>query len=78
MQGFAKLLGEHYNSVQVSWARAFGHILFMLAAFLPRRGLGLLRTRRVGKQLLRSAMLFLSNLSYFFAMALCPSRTRRR
>jgi len=72
MQGFAKLLGEHYNSVQVSWARAFGHILFMLAAFLPRRGLGLLRTRRVGKQLLRSAMLFLSNLSYFFAIGFVP------
>jgi len=72
MQGFAKLLGEHYSSVQLSWARAFGHILFMLTAFLPRRGLGLLRTRRVGKHLLRSAMLFLSNLSFFFAIGFVP------
>ena len=36
MNGFAKMLGEAgYDSLQVSWARAFGHILFMLAAFLP-------------------------------------------
>jgi drug/metabolite transporter (DMT)-like permease len=72
MQGFAKLLGEQYNSVQVSWARAFGHILFMLAAFLPRRGLALLRTRRLGRHLLRSTLLFLSNLSYFFAITFVP------
>jgi drug/metabolite transporter (DMT)-like permease len=72
MQGFAKLLGEHYNSVQVSWARAFGHILFMLAVFLPRRGLSLLRTRRLGRHLVRSTLLFLSNLSYFFAIGFVP------
>src|SRR5512140_165249 len=72
MQGCAKLLGGHYNSIQVSWARAFGHILFMLAMFLPRRGLALLRTRRVGRHLLRSTMLFLSNLSYFFAIGFVP------
>ena len=39
----------------------------MLAAFLPRFGLGMLRTRRPGIQFLRSALLFTSNLSFFFA-----------
>ena len=72
MNGFAKLLGEHYSSVQVSWARAFGHVLFMLAVFVPRFGLRMLRTRRLGMHLLRSSSLFISNLSYFFAIGFIP------
>jgi drug/metabolite transporter (DMT)-like permease len=72
MSSFAKLLGAEYSSLQVSWARAFGHILFLLAAFLPRYGLGVLRTRRPGVQLLRSAMLFTSNLCHFFAITFIP------
>ena len=72
MNGAAKLLGADYSSLQVSWARAFGHVVFMLAAFLPRHGLGLLRTRRPGLQLARSATLFLSNLCFFFAIAFIP------
>lgn len=72
MNGVAKTLGADYSSLQVSWARAFGHVVFMLAAFLPRHGLGLLRTRRPGLQLARSATLFLSNLCFFFAIAFIP------
>ena len=73
MNGFAKFLGESgYDSLQVSWARAFGHILFMLAAFVPRFGLGMLRTHRPGTQLLRSALLMTSNLSFFFAIITIP------
>jgi drug/metabolite transporter (DMT)-like permease len=73
MNGFAKFLGEGgYDSLQVSWARAFGHILFMLAAFVPRFGLGMLRTRRLGTQLLRSALLMTSNLSFFLAIVSLP------
>ncbi len=72
MNGAAKLLGAEYNSLQVSWARAFGHIVFMLAAFAPRHGIGMLRTRRPGVQLVRSLMLFLSNLCFFFALTFIP------
>jgi drug/metabolite transporter (DMT)-like permease len=72
MSSFAKLLGAEYSSLQVSWARAFGHILFLLAAFLPRYGLRVLRTKRPGVQLLRSAMLFTSNLCHFFAITFIP------
>src|SRR5205085_2711988 len=73
MGGFAKFLGEDgFNSLQVSWARAFGHILFMLGAFVPRFGLGMLRTRRLGTQVLRSALLMTSNLSFFFAIVSIP------
>ncbi len=72
MNGVAKLLTEHYSSIQVSWARTFGHVLFMLAVFLPRRGVRLLRTRRLGWQLLRSSCLIVSNLSFFFALSFIP------
>ncbi len=72
MNGAAKILGADYASLQVSWARAFGHVVFMLAAFLPRHGLGLLRTKRPGLQLARSATLFCSNLCFFFAVAFIP------
>ncbi len=72
MGGFGKLLGQDYNSLQISWARAFGHIVFLSALFLPRFGLAVLRTRRPGLQVFRSAMLFTSNLCYFFAISLIP------
>jgi drug/metabolite transporter (DMT)-like permease len=73
MGGFAKILGEEgFNSLQVSWARAFGHIVFMLAFFVPRFGLGMLRTRRPVVQLVRSTMLFTSNATNFLAIIFIP------
>jgi drug/metabolite transporter (DMT)-like permease len=72
MNGFAKFLGADYNSVQVSWARAFGHIVFMLATFVPRYGLSMLKTRRPGTQLFRSFLLSTSNLTFFFALTFIP------
>jgi drug/metabolite transporter (DMT)-like permease len=73
MSGFAKFLGESgYSSLQVSWARAFGHIVFMLAFFVPRFGLRMLKTRRPVIQFLRSLMLFSSNATNFFAITFIP------
>lgn len=72
MGGFAKLLGQDYSSLQISWARAFGHIIFLTALFMPRMGLSLFRTRRPLLQLFRSAMLFTSNLNFFFAISFIP------
>jgi drug/metabolite transporter (DMT)-like permease len=73
MGGFAKFLGEAgYNSLQVSWARAFGHLVFMMAFFVPRFGLRMLRTRRPFTQLVRSAMLFTSNATNFLAIIYIP------
>lgn len=72
MGGFAKLLGQDYSSLQISWARAFGHILFLSALFMPRMGLALFRTKRPGLQLARSSMLFTSNLCFFYAIAFIP------
>jgi drug/metabolite transporter (DMT)-like permease len=73
MTGAAKVLGaEGYNSLQVSWARAFGHIVFMLAVFVPKFGLAMLRTHRPVIQVTRSAMLFTSNATMFFAVVFIP------
>lgn len=72
MNGFAKLLGVHYNSLQVSWARAASHIVFMSLVFLPRFGFGMLRSKRPGLQLIRSSLLFGSNLCFFFAITFIP------
>jgi drug/metabolite transporter (DMT)-like permease len=73
MNGAAKFLGEDgYDSLQVSWARSFGHIIFMLAVFLPKFGFGMLRTHRPVIQLTRSAMLFTSNATNFLAIIFIP------
>ncbi|MBS0521462.1 MAG: DMT family transporter [Proteobacteria bacterium] len=72
MSGFAKFLGEDYNSLQVSWARAFGQIVFMMMFFVPRFGVRMLHTRRPGTQLVRSALLFASNASSFLAIVFIP------
>lgn len=72
MGGLAKILGTDYSSLQVSWARAFGHIVFMLIFFVPKFGLRMLRTRRFGTQLARSALLFTSNATHFYAITFIP------
>ncbi|HYZ32398.1 MAG TPA: DMT family transporter [Crenalkalicoccus sp.] len=72
MATFAKILGQDYSSLQVSWARAFVHVVFLLALFLPRYGVGLLHTRWPALQLARSAALFTSNLCYFLAITFIP------
>jgi drug/metabolite transporter (DMT)-like permease len=75
MSGFAKFLGADYNTLQISWARAFGHIVYMLVVFVPKFGLGMLRTRRPGTQLVRSLMLFTSNAASFLAIVYIPLGT---
>lgn len=72
MGGIAKLLGETYSSLQVSWARAAVHLVFLAAVFMPRGGLAVLRSRRPGLQLTRAVMLTCSNLCFFYAITFIP------
>ena len=65
MSGVAKILGADYSPLQISWARAFGHIVLMFAIFMPRRGLGLLRTKRPRVQAARAMVQFCSNICFF-------------
>jgi drug/metabolite transporter (DMT)-like permease len=72
MSGTAKVLGATYSSLQISWARAFVHIVFLLVFFVPRHGLTVLRTSRPFLQLARSTLLFTSNLLTFIALIFIP------
>lgn len=68
MNAFAKALGADYNPLQISWARFFGHVVFLLIMFMPRRGWKMLITRRPGLQLTRSAIQLASNVLFTIAI----------
>ncbi|MSO90552.1 MAG: DMT family transporter [Acetobacteraceae bacterium] len=72
MNAFSKQLGGHYSPLQISWARFFGHVAFLLLLFLPRRGWRLFCTRRPKLQLARSAIQFVSNLAFTTAIFYQP------
>ena len=72
MNAFSKQLGAHYSPLQISWARFFGHVLFLLVLFLPRRGWKMFITRRPGLQLTRSIVQFASNLIFTTAIFYQP------
>lgn len=54
--------------VQVVWLRFTSQVLIMTAILAPRHGLGLLRTRRPGLQLLRATMLLSMTAMNFVAL----------
>lgn len=68
----AKVLGGLYPVAEVVWARYAGHCLLMLVVLGPRHGLGLVRTRRLGVQLLRGVLLLLSTGFFFAALSYLP------
>jgi drug/metabolite transporter (DMT)-like permease len=68
----AKYLGQTLPVPQVVWARYFGHFAIMAIIFMPRRGLGLMRTRRPGLQLVRSILLLLCTAIFFTAIQYMP------
>lgn len=68
MNAFAKALGSNYSPLQISWARFFGHVVFLLIMFLPRRGIRMLFTRRPALQLTRSAIQLASNVLFTIAI----------
>ena len=48
MNGIVKLLAATYEPQQIVWFRIVSHLVLVAAVFMPRMGLGLLRTRRIG------------------------------
>ena len=63
----AKSLAD-YPVFQVTWARYAGHFALMLLIFVPRSGLGLLRSACLGLQLTRSALHCASAVLTFYAL----------
>lgn len=64
----AKWLGGHTNLFMLVWARYVIHFALSLIVFNPWTVPGLLRTRRPGLQLLRSALLFTTTALNFLAL----------
>lgn len=64
----AKFLSVDYPTTMVLWARYTGHLVFMMAMFMPRRGLGLLRASRPGVHIVRSLLIFVSTVCFFTAL----------
>jgi drug/metabolite transporter (DMT)-like permease len=71
----AKLLTAEYAVPQVVWARFAGHLAVVLIAFLPGRGLRLLRPRRPAIQIGRGALLVGSTLFFISGIGGVPLAT---
>ncbi|MDP2332914.1 MAG: DMT family transporter [Reyranella sp.] len=71
-----KLLAVTYEPQQIVWFRIGSHLLLVAAVFMPRMGLGLLRTRRIGTQFVSLVMMLLSTLFLFPRSSTCPSPRR--
>src|SRR5882724_11172003 len=68
MNGLVKLLAATYDATQIVWFRITLHLVLVALVFLPRQGMGLFRTRRIGSQLVNSVMMLLSTLLFFSAV----------
>ncbi len=68
MNGAVLLLSERYAADQIIWARVTSHLVFMLLLIVPREGLAVLRTNRLGAQIKRSACQLLSTSFYFSSL----------
>ncbi|MGE0153569.1 MAG: DMT family transporter [Reyranellaceae bacterium] len=73
MNGFAKVLIQHYHPTQIVWARNAGHLLFLLAIFVPRIGLArLVRCNRPLAQMVISLLLLVSTAMMFVSLEFLP------
>jgi drug/metabolite transporter (DMT)-like permease len=64
----SKFLVAHYPASALVWLRYVMQTLVMMAIFLPRMGLGLVRTSSPGLQLLRGLMLVFSSVVFVLAL----------
>ena len=66
------LMASGVSLLAVSWVRYTVHLLVVLAALLPLRGPGVLRSRRPGAQMLRGAAMLMATLMFFSTLAYLP------
>jgi len=62
------LAAEGYPYGQLVWARYFGHLVFMIIAFMPVHGWNLFKTEKPVIQGVRSFLLFSCTALYFYAI----------
>ena len=75
MNAMMKLLTARYPVFEIVWARFTGHLIVMLAIFLPQYGRRLIATRRPLVQLARSALMLASNSVFVLAIGTVPLAT---
>jgi drug/metabolite transporter (DMT)-like permease len=75
MNAAVKLLGAHYPANEIVWARFAGHLIVMLAVFLPHYGLRLFATRRPAVQIGRGVLMLIGNVLFVVAIAHVPLAT---
>ena len=75
MNAAVKLLGARYPAAEIVWARFTGHLVVMLAVFLPHYGRRLWNSRRPGVQIARSLLMLFSNGLFVIAIARVPLAT---
>jgi drug/metabolite transporter (DMT)-like permease len=75
MNAMMKLLTQRYPVFEIVWARFTGHLIVMLAVFLPQYGRRLIATRRPLVQLARSALMLGSNGLFVLAIGKVPLAT---
>jgi drug/metabolite transporter (DMT)-like permease len=68
----SKYLVVHYPAASIVWLRYVLQTLVMLAIFLPRMGLRLVRTASPGLQLVRGVMVILSSVVFVVALLHMP------
>jgi RarD protein len=72
MDTISKYLSRFYPVPAIVWARYFFHVVLVVVALGPRLGLRLVRTQRLGMQLLRGLLLAGSTLFFVFAISQMP------
>lgn len=70
-----KYLGVFYPVIQLLWCRYFGHVVFMLVVFAPRKGLALFRSQRPWLQIVRSLLFCFTSFLMFSALQYVPVAT---
>ena len=72
MDTISKYLTRYYPVTNVLWARYLFHTLLVVAVIAPRHGLALVRTERLGIQLLRGFLLAGASLLFVTAIKYMP------
>jgi len=72
MNGLVQVLSARYGTEQLVWARQGSHLVLMIALFAPSLGLGLIRTKKLKWQILRSVVLLVSTLFFFSGVKFLP------
>jgi drug/metabolite transporter (DMT)-like permease len=69
MNAAVKLLGARYPTNEIVWARFTGHLIVMLAVFLPQYGWRLFATRQPAVQIGRGLLMLIGNALIVTALA---------